>query len=569
MTAVRMSADYARANRGRPVEAVPPRSIRNTDVAPWGANFFLSREVEPWKREKTVQMAREVGIRWAKQQFAWEEIEPARKGSFRDPTTGDSTWQKYDDMVSLLRRNGMEVIARIDRPPDWTRKDNTLKERPPDNLADYGDFVYEFVEHYRGQVRYIQVWNEPNIYPEWGNRPVDPAGYVDLLRIAYTRAKEADPNIVVLSAPLAITLGEPHPEPGRWRSMSDIQYLDEMYHAGAKDYFDILSANAFGMDAPPDAPPSPDKLNMRRVELQRQVMAKHGDGDKAVWFNEFGWNAAPLSFSPSALIWQRVDEDRQAEYTVQGLEWARQQWPWAGVFCVWYFRQVGQYLPDQAAYYFRVVDVDFTPRRVYYAIKESVARQEPPGPGSYEETNQAVTAGEGWDQISAPRVGGGMYLESDTPGTALTFMFRGSALDIASHLSPAGGHLLVTLDGHNVAGLPRDSAGRSYVELYGASDWWGNVAIVRGAPSAVHTLRLVVSDGANPASGGRKCSVDAFVVLPGSGAPFPIGWVASLFLVAVALTVALAVDVRRGTRAGGLQGEAPAGGDTRPGVGTD
>ena len=51
----------------------------------------------------------------------------------------------------------------------------------------------------------------------------DPAGYVDLLRTAYTNAKRADPNVYVLSAPLAVTLGEPHPEPNKWRAMSDLQ----------------------------------------------------------------------------------------------------------------------------------------------------------------------------------------------------------------------------------------------------------------------------------------------------------------------------------------------------------
>jgi polysaccharide biosynthesis protein PslG len=540
-----LGLSYAQS-RGKPTPPpVVERSTAHTDVSPWGANFFLSREVETWKREKTVQMAREAGIRWAKQQFSWEEIEPARKGEFRDIRTGDESWKKFDDIVDLLRRNGMEIIARIDRPPDWSRKDNTLKERPPDNLADYGDFIYEFVSHYRGRVRYIQVWNEPNIYPEWGDRPVDPAAYVDMLRIAYLRAKEADPNIVVLSAPLAITLGEPHPTPGKWRSMSDLQFLEEVYRAGAKDYFDILSANAFGMDAAPEAAPSPTVLNLRRVELQRAIMEKYGDGSKAVWFNEYGWNAAPVSMPTSALTWKRVDEDLQAEYTVRGVDWARKNWPWAGVFCMWYFRQVGQYTPDDAAYYFRVVDVDFTPRSLYYAVKDANARTEPPGPGAYEETNQAVVADESWTQVGAPRVGGGSYLESDVAGAAISFPFRGNALDLNTHVSPTGGRLLVTLDGHSAPGLPKDASGRSFVDLYGAVDWWGTVHVVRGAADGAHTVRLTVSNTADPASRGRVCAVDTFIVLSGVEAGFP--W-ARAGVLAAALLAFIALLTRRPRR---------------------
>ncbi len=70
---------------------IPPRSVANTDVNPYGANFFLAREVEPWKRERTVEMAQEASLGWAKQQFAWAEIEPQRKGEFVEPVGGESS----------------------------------------------------------------------------------------------------------------------------------------------------------------------------------------------------------------------------------------------------------------------------------------------------------------------------------------------------------------------------------------------------------------------------------------------------------------------------------------------
>ncbi|NIV36808.1 MAG: hypothetical protein GWN58_47445, partial [Anaerolineae bacterium] len=350
-------------------EWVPARPIPNTDVNPYGANFFLAREVELWKRERTVEMAQEAGLGWAKQQFAWAEIEPLQKNEFIDPVSGESSWTKLDQIVDLYRSHGMQVIARLDRAPGWARLPETRPETPPTDLQDYGDFVHAFVNHFKGRVQYIQIWNEPNIYPEWGEQAVDPVAYTEMLCIAYQRAKEANPDVHVLSAPLAITLGEPHPEPGKWRSMPDLDYLEAMYQAGAGECFDILSANAFGFDLPPEDPPDPDVLNFRRVELQRKIMERYGDDGKAVWFNEYGWNAAPSYFEDEALIWERVSEEKQAEYTLRGIELARLNWPWAGVFNIWYFRQTGQqYTPNDAAYYFRMVDVDFTPRRVYDAV---------------------------------------------------------------------------------------------------------------------------------------------------------------------------------------------------------
>ena len=102
--------------------------------------------------------------------------------------------------------------------------------------------------------------------------------------------------------------------------MSDLQFLEEMYQAGAAPYFDLLSANAFGMDRPPEDPPSPGTLNFRRIALQREIMERYGDRDKPVWFNEYGWNAAPDSFPEQDLYWKRVSEEEQALYTVQGIK---------------------------------------------------------------------------------------------------------------------------------------------------------------------------------------------------------------------------------------------------------
>jgi len=149
---------------------------------------------------------------------------------------------------------------------------------------------------------------------------------------------------------------------------NDLVFLAEMYEAGAGAWFDVLSANAFGFDRPPEDEPRPDVLNLRRVELQREIMERYGDAGKAIWINEYGWNAAPASFPRELLPWERVSETQQAEYTVRGIEWARAHWPWLGVVNIWYFRQVGDVPPDRAAYYFALVDPEFKAKPVYDAV---------------------------------------------------------------------------------------------------------------------------------------------------------------------------------------------------------
>jgi hypothetical protein len=157
--------------------------------------------------------------------------------------------------------------------------------------------------------------------------------------------------------------------------LNEIDFLDQVYLAGGKPFFDVLSANAYGMDKPPSDPPSKTTLNFRRAELLRQVMERHGDANKAIWFNEYAWNASPKEIAKDELVWQRVSEKQQADWTVEGVQRAQREWPWAGVFCTWYFRQVGDVPPTKSEYYFRLVDPDFTPRPVYNAVKQAAARK--------------------------------------------------------------------------------------------------------------------------------------------------------------------------------------------------
>ena len=513
------------------------RQIPNSDVNPFGANFFLDREVEEWKLRKTLQMAQEAGLGWAKQQFSWEEIEPVRKGEFFDERTRRSSWEKYDLIVDLCEEYGLQVIARLDRPPDWAREDNTYKERPPDNSEDYGDFVYTFVDRYRGRVKYIQIWNEPNIFPEWGNRPVDPAAYVELLRVAYQRAREADPNIYVLSAPLAITLGQVHPEPGKWISMNEIQFLEEMYQAGAKEYFDILSANAFGLSSPPEEPAQPKVLNVQRVLFLRQTMEQYGDADKAIWFNEYGWNASPEDFPEEQLIWKRVSEEDQADFTVRGIEYALANWPWAGVFNIWYFRQVGNIPSDRSDYYFRVVDVDFTPRLVYHVVKE--AAQEllgAVGPGYYQETSPAVILDGQWQAVIEPQASGQAQVVSDVGGTGMTFTFIAENVDLITRLGSDGGRLAVALDGHAVNDLARNGEGQSYVDLFSpVTRWQQRVPLAYQLDEGEHTLQLTVLERGNLASEGNLVAIDAFEVTTGERSSLPYAVTAFLGLAMLAV----------------------------------
>jgi hypothetical protein len=505
--------------------ARPANRIPLADVSPYGANFFLEREPDAWTQEQTVEMAAAAGLKWAKQHFLWSEIEP-QKGSF--------VWDKYDRIVDLLRAHGLEVIARLDWSPPWVREDyQPGLNNPPSDVSDYARFVAQTVSHFRGRVRFYQIWNEPNLLSEWGNRldrPVDPGEYVQLLAAAAAAARAADPDAAILSAPLAINL-ENISLAG---NMSDLDYLEGMYEAGAASHFDILGANAFGMDLPPQDPPSADRLDFRRVELQRQIMVRHGDGMKAVWLNEYGWNAAPATMAPDLLLWQRVTEAQQAAWTVEGIRWAETNWPWAGVLNIWYFRQWGGKTPAEADYYFRMVDPDFTPRRLYGAVRAAATAPAIASAGEWSERSPPVDLGDlsSWRWTWADGATDRSALVSNVHGASLAFAYRGAAASVRARLGPTAGNLALTVDGRRADGAS------AAVSLRDAQVHWEWLPVADGLSDGSHRLELkVVGDG--------EVAIDGFRV--GSRPPGAAKGLGGrlLGLLVVALALLLLVDGRR------------------------
>jgi hypothetical protein len=529
-----------------PLPASPrlPSTIPNTDVDPYGVNIFLDREVNDWKVRRTIEMIDEAGIDWVKQEFSWAEIEP-REGYFWDDRYDKSSWAKFDRIVNLAEEYGLHVIARLDRPPEWARAPDSNPQAPPLDPHTYATFVKTFVEHYKGRIHYIQIWNEPNLHNEWQlGAPVSVDDYVTLLRLAYQAAKEADPNVQVLCAPLAMQTED---DPNRLY-VSELTFLEEMYQSGAALYFDIMSANAYGINAPPDEPPDPSRYNFRRVELLRMVMEAYGDTNKAVWFNEYGWNTAPADIPAQ---WVRVTDQQQAAWTVEGIAYAREHWPWAGVISIWYFRQGGEIPADSAEYYFRMVNVDFTPLPVYYAVQRATAALATAGPGWYEETAAPVQRRGDWQAIYTGTVSAGAYLEANEPASRMEITFLGSDLALRVRRGPDGGQLLVWIDGQPGRGtaLPRDEKDQAYLDLYSAQEEWVEVPLVEGLgnefPAQTHRLELTVAEGKAADSEGHACGIDGFRVAYHRS--FALFWTtAGLFLALVlAMGASLLIEARR------------------------
>ncbi len=288
-----------------------------------------------WQEDEALQrdlrLVHDAGFGWIKQHVGWRDVEGAAKGAFN--------WYFTDRIVADAEQLGLNVLFRLDREPVWTvPPEGTHSDNgPPENPQDFGDFCHALASRYRGRVRAYQVWNEPNLAREWGGWVPDPVGYVELLRACYIGIKTADQDALVISAGLAPT-GNGPPE-----AIPDVDYLIEMYEAGAAPYFDLLGVNAPGYKAPPEMSPgeaaASDRYGgqrffcFRHVEDAREIMLRYDDGDKQVAVLEVGWTTDPRPDSP--YHWHAVTGEQQADYLVRAFRYAGEHWsPWIGLMTV-------------------------------------------------------------------------------------------------------------------------------------------------------------------------------------------------------------------------------------------
>lgn len=429
---------------------LPYEPVAYTGLHPFGINVFLEQEVELWKRERTVQMVAEAGFRWLRQSFPWEDIEIHGKGDFEDRRhiPHRSAWEKYDHIVALAEQHGMEIIAVISNPPAWSRAGGDLRGTfaPPDNLEDYGDFAHAVAARYRGRIRAYQVWNEPNIYPEWGEQPVDPAGYTRLLCTAYRRIKAADPEAIVLTGALAQTIGYDF-GPGAWTGMNEFVFLQRMYDAGAADCFDVLSVNNYILwSAPTDRRLRSWAVTFARPLYLRDLMVANGDAHKPIWLGEMNANAVPDDPTiQNRGAYGQVTLEQQARYAPLAYERALREWPWVGVINFWFFRRPSDAEKDQAWYYFRMAEPDFTPLPVYFAMKDYIAGLTPTlYPGTHQEDHWALTYSGEWERVRDPSAVLGAYRRAAGPGATVSFVFEGHTLTLIP--GPEAGEIEVRID---------------------------------------------------------------------------------------------------------------------------
>jgi hypothetical protein len=315
-------------------------------------------------------LLKDAGFDWVKQYFAWQDIEGG-KGQF--------DWSRTDRIVE--RSSNMASSAGSCQPgsdkPFWAGN-------PPENTQHFADFLAAMSARYKGRIGAYQVWNEPNLAREWGNRPPNPAAYAQMLRQAYRAIKANDPNTTVITAGMAPTTQDDA------IAMPDLKFYQGLYDAmnGNSDgYFDMLGVHGAGYAVAPETDPqvvatdpklhnndpSPTDLKrvyaFRHIEDVRDLMVRNGDGDKRVVVLEFGWTTDPRPNSP--YYWHGggagIKESVKGDYLVRAYTWAAEHGqPWIALMSGISMPDV-DWTKEDEQYYWSIIGPGYpTPSRWLY-----------------------------------------------------------------------------------------------------------------------------------------------------------------------------------------------------------
>lgn len=306
----------------------------------WDHNWNCFKYPDRRSLEKAARLMKEAGVGIVRFDFLWQDIEPKQ---------GEFNFEKYDLIVDVLSSNGIKILGILDYCASWAAACGEWNCVPRDNRL-FVNYAVRVIGRYKAQVKYWEVWNEPDSSTYWSQQD-GLKSYCALLKDVYLAAKLVDPDCKVLNGGLALGLSS----------------VNRLYDNGAKEYFDILNIHIFENPLYPGRA----KALLAYPKLARKVMARNNDGDKEIWVTEVGCPGVKRSVN-TANWWlgENPDEQQQAQWLKTIYSELLEQKIVSKIFWA-FFRDCDNHW-GTGVDYFGLVRWDFSKKPSFGAYQESV-----------------------------------------------------------------------------------------------------------------------------------------------------------------------------------------------------
>lgn len=316
---------------GAAAPAAPSAPSAPPSTAPTGGfHYGIQAHMVYIDRASVYANTKGIGFGWLKQQIEWKVWE----GS-----PGAINWGEMDGIVDGARANGINMLFSVVGAPGWAREPgyDASVAGPPADPATFANFLGAVAGRYCGKgVGAIEVWNEQNLHYEWGNKTLDPAAYVALLKPSYAAIKAACPSMIVVSGALT-----PAGNVGAL-AVDDFAYMEGMLRSGLMQYADAIGAHPSGFNVPPSLNYTQACAYLQQtgssfmgpcnnphhswsfrstVDGYYDMMQRYGGGKK-IWVTEFGW-AAGGAYHPDYGYANDNTYTEQALWTVEAYEYMK------------------------------------------------------------------------------------------------------------------------------------------------------------------------------------------------------------------------------------------------------
>lgn len=456
-------------------------------VQPTGKGLATNIDLRTYSGQGLLDFAEilhEGGFLYARQVFPWSEIEPSR---------GSYDWTRFDAIVDALSRQQIGVIAVIVDAPEWSRPvgASSFADAPPRDPEFLQAFASELSGRYRSRVPFIQVWDRPNLSANWGGEAATGATFAPYLEAAWRGSRAGDASSRVLSPELAVT---PDIDDG----LTDLQFLADLYLAGAAPYFDLVGiALDGGTYSPDDRRVNEDRANFSRAVLYRELMVNEGDRGTPIWATSYGW-ALSAAISP----------EEQAEFVERGMERSWSEWPWMGLMVHWAF--LAPQDSPKAPYSVLTTGGGATP--LYYRLtSEALAsRSRVANTGFAPMDSESVTDTGNWQD---QHLEGRTFRTTRQVGASTTIEFEGTGLIAYVRSGPGTGAFQIEIDGEVVPGGYGEDGDEWRLDYFSATNDFPQ-RLVSGLADTRHTLRITLLSEGELTLGGFEVTREAPFVWP-------------------------------------------------------
>ncbi|MCB2173555.1 glycoside hydrolase family 5 protein [archaeon] len=251
--------------------------------------------------ELYVHNSTDLGLKWVRLTEGWFDwIEVASTGDYSDLHVPPV----LDDVVSRFLDEGVQIMyALIYWDEDINIGDNYYRFKSEEEIQRYIEFVRFTVNHYRGQVQYYELLNEPNILEFGTQQHVEVLDYIELARRIIPVIRQEDPDAKIVVG--AVT---PFHEPGAY------EYLLSIVSSDIMSLVDGVSWHA-GSGASPEY--LPDLYNTYPAQVSEIMETAIASGFNGEFFaEELHWRT---SVSPHSTEYSEYEMIPSAKYHARGI----------------------------------------------------------------------------------------------------------------------------------------------------------------------------------------------------------------------------------------------------------